>query len=110
MLHQILKKFKAEGREMKRGEIVETSHWKNERLLLEHRFIGKPSVPEGSKAPKAEIHPDNKVETKEKEKLPIAREVSQKPKPPASAKPRVLNRPKAEGTVPAVGKVPVAKS
>lgn len=46
MLHQVLRKFKAEGVVHKPGAIVETSSWKNERLLVEHRFLGKPSVPQ----------------------------------------------------------------
>jgi len=106
MLHQVLKKFKAEGRMLERGEIVETSHWKNERLLLEHRFIGKPSAPEKDKE---QVKSGNRIVKNEREPLPTSREVS---KLSVSPKPPVLSeRPggKDVGDVPAVGRVPVAK-
>lgn len=121
MLHQVLRKFKAEGVERKPGEIVETSGWKNERLLLEHRFIGKPSVPQkdatkvvqgaivaeeetvstGESSSGANSTPEPPKATPTKEATKPAGSVV---KPGKSAKPAVLSR-----RVTVVGKVPVAK-
>ena len=120
MLHQVRKRFKAEGRLLQPGEIVETSSWKNERLLLMHGFIGEPSVPQGDSH---KIREGDRVQT---EALPSdvdSRKASTKaeevessgansePEPPKAVpttpvtKPAVLKR-----AIPVVGKVPVAKA
>lgn len=111
MLHQVLKKFKADGQPRKPGDIVETSSWKNERLLLEHRFIGVPSVPQKAVA-------TVKVNANVAPVAPEPTEANSKPEPPKatptkkiivktvplkSGKPAVLRK-----RVPVVGKVPVA--
>lgn len=106
MLHQVLKKFKTGGRELKPGDIVETSGWKNERLLLEHRYIGKPSVPQKDASKIVDgghVEPTMSSGAISKPELPKA---TPQPavKPVLSGKPAVLRT-----AVPAVGKVPVAK-
>jgi len=114
MLHQVLKKFKAEGQERKPGDIVETSSWKNERLLLEHRFIGVPSVPQKEKATvkvDANVAPVAPEPTEANSKpeppkaTPTKKVTPVKVKPAASGKPAVLKK-----RVPVVGRVPVAKA
>jgi len=109
MLHQVLKKFKAEGQDRKPGDIVETSSWKNERLLLEHRFIGVPSVPQKAAA-------TVKVDANVAPVAPEPTEANSKPEPPkATPTKRVVKQPLKSGKpavlrkrVPVVGKVPVA--
>ena len=110
MLHQVLRKFKADGKERKAGEIVETSGWKNERLLLEHRFLGKPSVPQKDAATVVEGAHVEAAETAEstgaisKPESPKATPTKPVVKPAKSVKPAVLGK-----RVPVVGKVPAAK-
>jgi hypothetical protein len=119
MLHQVLRKFKAEGLDRKPGDIIETSGWKNERLLLEHRFLGKPSVPqsdvakvvegahvEAQPAAGANSQPESPKAT------PTVEKVAPKKPPGAKVLPsRQTGKPAVLLTrrVPAVGKVPVAK-
>ncbi len=120
MLHQVLRKFKAEGLDRKSGDIVETSGWKNERLLLEHRFLGKPSVPQPDAAQvvegaHVETQPAESAGANSQPESPKATPTVEKvaPKPPGAkvlpsrqtGKPAVL----LKRRVPAVGKVPVAK-
>lgn len=109
MLHQVLKRFKAEGKIRQPGDIVETTSWKNERLLLEHRFIGVPSV---SQKAVATLTEDANV-------APVApepTETNSKPEPPKATpmKKVVVKQPLKSGKpavlrkrVPVVGKVPV---
>lgn len=104
MLYQVRKRFSAEGRKLKIGEIVETSHWRNERLLLEHGFLIKPSAPQADAAAvKAGARIDAKTSPGD----------SSAPKRPAAtpAKPTALqSRPyPLKRSRPVVGKVPVAK-
>ena len=111
MLHQVLKKFKAEGQPRKPGDIVETSSWKNERLLVEHRFIGVPSVPQKEAA-------TVKVDANVAPVAPEPTEANSKPEPPkATPTKKVVVQPLKSGKpavlrkrVPVVGKVPVAKA
>jgi hypothetical protein len=118
MLHQVLRKFRAEGVDRKSGEIVETSSWKNERLLLEHRFIGKPSVPqkdatslvEGANvASVAEPESSGAISKPEPPKATPTEKLAAPPetavKPVTSVKPAVLRK-----WVAVVGKVPVARA
>jgi hypothetical protein len=44
MIHEVLRAFKAEGRDLLPGEYVETSHWRNEQALINQRKIGVPKV------------------------------------------------------------------
>ena len=119
MLHQILRKFRAEGMDRRPGDIVETSSWKNERLLLEHRFLGKPSVPqkeatsviEGANVV-SEAKPAETSGAISKPEPPKATPTEKLSTPPGavvreskSVKPAVLGR-----RVAVVGKVPVAKA
>jgi hypothetical protein len=103
MLHQVLRKFKADGKDLKAGQIVETSGWKNERLLLEHRFLGKPSVPQKDAATVVEGAHVEAAETAESAGA-ISKPESPKATPMKSGKPAVLGK-----RVPVVGKVPAAK-
>lgn len=111
MLHEVLRKFKAEGRQLTVGEIVETSHWKNWRLLKEHRFIGTPSTPQ---AETAEIKADTKPK-KEKPNEPPGKDskaeplVATIPRATGVARPSVLTRPGGK-RLPVVGKVPAARA
>ena len=110
MLHQVLKKFKAEGKIRQPGDMVETTSWKNERLLLEHRFIGVPSVPQKAVATLKEHARVVPV-------APEPTEATSKPEPPkATPMKKVVKQPLKSGKpavlrkrVPVVGKVPVAK-
>ena len=45
MLHKVNKQFKAFGEDLGVGDIVETGGWRNERLLLEHRYIARTDAP-----------------------------------------------------------------
>ena len=107
MLHQVKRKFKAEGKNLTVGEIIETSHWKNERLLLEHRFIGKPSVPQEKKA---EVKAGARfVKPPGVASKNVLKKKAEPPEPAkaAAVRPSVLSRPK-QG-MPVVGRVPAAK-
>ncbi len=73
MLHQVLKNFRAEDKDRTTGEIVETSGWRNWRLLQEHRFIGIPSD-ESQKS-----KPSNKTKRVEAEKPKPAKKNISKP-------------------------------
>lgn len=105
MLHQVLRRFSAEGRILKMGDLVETSHWRNERLLLEHRFIGRPSEPPHQVAAQAvvETKAEQSVEAISVSESPAANPLENLPKA-LQAPPR----PKVP-VVPVVGRVPVAK-
>lgn len=46
MIHQVLKKFRAEGRDLQPGDFVETSHWAWEQALIRQKKLGIPSVPQ----------------------------------------------------------------
>lgn len=106
MLHQVLRRFQAEGRTLKIGDLVETSHWKNERLLLEHRFIGRPSAPPQQVVAQAEVVKEKVEQSVEavSPEQPAANPLEHLPKalqePPKPRKP----------VVPVVGRVPVAKA
>ena len=113
MLHQVLRKFRAEGVERKAGYIVETASWKNERLLLEHRFLGKPSVPQkdvASVVEGANVVPvpesNGAISEPEPPKATPTKKVVVKTLPLKSGKPAVLKN--GLKRVPVVGKVPVA--
>ena len=101
MLHQVLKKFKADGRVLQPGEIIETSHWKNERLLREHRFIGKPSVPQKD-APKVEAGANAEDISAE------SSGVNSEPESPKTVPTSDSVKPAKRKPVPVVGRVPVA--
>ena len=45
MLHKVNKKLKHLGKDLITGDIVETGGWRNERLLLEHRYIVRTDAP-----------------------------------------------------------------
>jgi len=46
MLHMVTKSFNAgSGKDLRIGDVVETGGWKNERLLLEHRYIARTDAP-----------------------------------------------------------------
>ena len=107
MLHQVLKAFTAEGKQLQVGDIVETSHWRNERLLLERRFIGKPSVPQ-EVANKVEAGANANELAEPAEATTGATSTPEPPKATPTV-PAVINRPagvKAKPRVPS--KVPVA--
>jgi len=103
MLHQVLRRFSAEGKTLKVGDLVETSHWKNERLLLEHRFVGKPSAPPQQKVAQTEV-----VKT---EQSTEAVSIPEQPAAIAEELPRGLQLPpRPRKPLPVVGRVPVAKA
>ncbi len=45
MLHKVNKSFKAFGQDLVNGDVVDTGGWRNERLLLEHRYIARTDAP-----------------------------------------------------------------
>jgi hypothetical protein len=108
MLHQVLKAFKAEGKDLQVGDIVETSHWRHERLLLERRFIGKPSVPQ-EVVTKVEAG-TNAKELAQPVEAAAGETLTQEPPKAVPTKPVVLNRVAGVSGKPKVpGSVPVAK-
>ena len=46
MIHEVLKAFRAEGRDLIPGQFVETSHWRLEQQLIRQRKIAIPKVPQ----------------------------------------------------------------
>lgn len=104
MLHEVLRRFSAEGRALKVGDLVETSGWRNERLLLEHRFIGKPSAPPQQIAsPVLTVREEAVAERTVEAVLPE--------QPAANPElPKALQQPPRPKPVPVVGRVPVAKA
>jgi len=84
MLHEVLKDFKGEGVQRTKNEIVETSGWKNERILKEHRFIGVPSTTKKNKA-------TAKAGTKPKQ---VAKEPEKTKDIPPTAIPKVARAPR----------------
>jgi hypothetical protein len=46
MIHEVLRAFRAEGRDLIPGQFVETSHWRLEQQLIRQRKLGIPRVPQ----------------------------------------------------------------
>ncbi len=46
MIHEVLRAFHGEGRDLTPGDLVETAHWRNEEKLINLRKLGIPKVPQ----------------------------------------------------------------
>ena len=46
MIHEVLRAFRGEGRDLTPGDYVETSHWRLEKQLIRQKKLGTPQVPQ----------------------------------------------------------------
>ena len=74
MLHVVLRNMTAYGKDLKPGDIVETSGWKNERLLREQGRI-RPADEQVALTMEAEKSPGAKALAKAAKRVPVVGKV-----------------------------------